>query len=123
MALETLKNYEQINGEKIIRITKDSTTEWPNEYTNSLKTFINIDDENNIISFKIQNGPIKENGRNGCQVDEIVAAALLIIKGLNEKFPCDENVKVLQSLYTAQLWLWQRKHNREDRWVEGTSEK
>ena len=34
---------------------------------------------------KIQNGPIKENGVNGCQVDTIIEATKAIIEGLNKK--------------------------------------
>lgn len=121
MALETLKDIEAVNEHKIIRLSHNGMTKWPNEYTNLDKQHINIDDDQNIISFKIQDGPIKINGHNGCQVDEIISTALLMVKGLNKKFPCDENVAVITCLYEAYSWLQQRKLDREIRGVEGQS--
>lgn len=120
MALETLKDITHINGHKIIR-HKPDTMSW-DEFDEMRKDFpIKITDSGNFISFKIQDGPIKENGKNGCQVDELVSTALLIIKGLNNKFPDECNVKAMTSLYEAYSWLQQRKSLREVRGVEGFS--
>jgi len=123
MALETLKGLEKVGTVEICRLGKDSATKFPNEFTESSKYFINIDDEQNIISFKIQNGPIKENGVNGCQVVDMIAVARHMIYGLNEKFPCRENAITLTRLDEAILWQAQRTANREARGVEGTSNK
>lgn len=126
MALETLKKISQINGNKIIRETDrpigdDGKVDWA-KYDEMRKTMpIAIDDTTNMISFRIQDGPIKEKGKNGCQVDELVAAALLIVQGLNKKYPCNQNVKAMSSLYEAQAWLRQRTLDRKHRLVEGTS--
>jgi len=111
VALETLKKISHINGHEIKRV----------KWNQPLDNHIEVNDEGNAITFKIQKGPIKENGVNGCQVDELVSAALLIVKGLNKKFPCEENVRALGCLYSAQTWLQQRTLNRKARGVEGTS--
>lgn len=118
MALETLKGFEEIGGFKIVR-KKPENMSWDqfdklrNEYP------INITERLNCISFKIQNGPIKENGVNGCQVDTLIEAAKLIIEGLNKQFPCRENALVITKLDEALLWLMKRKLDREKRNVEG----
>lgn len=111
MALETLKDIPSVNGHKIHRVS------WNQPEGNHIE----INDEGNAITFKIQDGPIKEKGHNGCQVDEIISTALLMVKGLNKKFPSEFNVKAMSSLYEAYSWLQQRKIDRERRGVEGTN--
>ena len=81
---------------------------------------VEIDHEENSIKFTIQNGAIKENGVNGCQVDFIITVAFWIIKGLNKKFPCRENSIAITKLEEASHWLNQRTIDREKRKVEGT---
>ena len=112
MALETLKDINHINGHEIHRVS------WNQPSGNHIE----INDSGNAITFKIQDGAIKENGHNGCQVDEIISTALLMVKGLNKKFPCESNVKAMTSLYEAYSWLQQRKIDREMRGVEGTNQ-
>jgi hypothetical protein len=122
MALETLKDTDEIGGFKIIRV-KPENMSWDdfdklrNEYP------INITERLNCISFKIQNGPIEENGVNGCQVDTLIEAARLIIERLNRKFPCEQNLLCLENLNAALFWMAERKKDRERRKVEGKSEK
>jgi hypothetical protein len=72
-----------------------------------------------MISFRIQNGPIKEVGVNGCQVDTLIEAAKLIVEGLNKQFPCRENSLIITKLEEALLWSMKRKLDREKRGVEG----
>ncbi len=118
MALETLDGIEEIGGFKVVRHKSESMS-W-DDFDKLRDSFpINITERMNTISFKIQNGPIKENGVNGCQVDTMIEAARLIINGLNEKFPCDENEKALHYLKQALWWMAERKRNREKRGVEG----
>jgi len=74
MALETLKSVTEIDGEKV---SQDGA--------------IRIDFDENTISFQIQRGPIKEVGKNGCQVTALIEAALLIIEKFNETHFCKEN--------------------------------
>lgn len=111
MALETLKDVKTIDGFEVKRVS------WNQPKGN----FIEVNEGGNAITFNIQNGPIKENGVNGCQVDTLVVAAALIIEGLNAKFPCEENTLALASLAEAVNHLKARKVNREARGVEGVS--
>lgn len=83
------------------------------------KNYVYVRQDVNSISFTIQKGPIKENGVNGCQVDTIIEAARLIIKGFNKQFPSRENSLVITKLEEALHWLEHRKKDRESRGVEG----
>lgn len=111
MALETLKGIEEIGG---FKITRDGEKD----------KFIYIIEDNgdNGIAFKIQNGPVKEVGVNGCQVDTMIEVCKKMIEGLNEKFPCQENILVLEHLEQALNWLNIRKKRREQQGIEGTSQ-
>lgn len=109
MALETLKDVKEIGGFPVTRASNRSC-------------FVHIFDEENCIGFKLQNGPIKEVGVNGCQVDTIIEAAKLILEGLNAKFPSVFNRNAIAELSDALTWLQQRKADRESRDVEGTSQ-
>lgn len=127
MALETLKNVKAINGVNLMTNeerpkNKDGFVDW---YAFDLirKDYpICIDHETNMISFKIQNGPIGEVGKNGCQVVDVIAVAKHIIEELNKKFPCRENAMTITKLDEALMWQNKRTKDREDRKVEGKSE-
>lgn len=110
MALETLKGINKIGEFKVASAT---------ETYDLAETFIFVDHDRNSIHFVIQNGPVKENGVNGCQVDTIIAAAKIMIEGLNKNFPCRENPLAITKLDEALLWLGKRKADREARGVEG----
>lgn len=114
MALETLKGITNIGGFDVAEL-EEFATERPKEY-------IVVNHKNNGINFIIQNGPIKEHGVNGCQVDTLIEAALIIIKGLNGKLPDINNAQTIDHLNSALYWLKQRKINREMRGVEGTNQ-
>jgi hypothetical protein len=111
MALETLKDVKELNGFKVLDM-KDRKT--PNH-----DGYVIIDHEVNGLFFKIQNGPVKEHGVNGCQVDTLIHAAKKIIEGLNKNFPCRENSIVITKLDEAIHWLDHRTKDREKRNVEG----
>lgn len=111
MALETLKDVVKIGGVKVVRV------DWDQPATN----FIEINDKDNAITFKIQSGPVKEFGHNGCQVDSLVEVATVIIHGLNKKFPCRENSLAITKLEEAKMWLDKRTQDRVIRGVEGTN--
>ena len=81
--------------------------------------FIYVRNDVNSLAFTIQNGPVKENGVNGCQVDTVIHAAAHIIRELNKNFPCAENEEALRCLAGAIDALESRKKNREKRGVEG----
>lgn len=116
MALETLKGVEEIGGFKVVAVND------PQELSVLIDSFIHIDHSDNAIYFKIQNGPIKEHGVNGCQVDTLIEAAKVMLEGIDKKFPCFENKMALAGLAGALGWLEHRKSNREQRGVEGTSQ-
>jgi len=133
MALETLKNVEEIGGFKLIDMgaLKEKHPEKFNE-SGSMDykwfeadvrphNFVYVRHDVNSISFTIQNGPIKENGLNGCQVDTIIETAKVMLEGLNKQFPCRENSSAITKLDEALMWLDKRKKDREKRNVEGLS--
>ena len=113
MALRTLEKLLEVNDCKVKHIGV-------NEPCCATDPIV-ICDENSIIRFKIQDGPIKECGINGCQVDDILLVIKTMIEGLNQQFPCRENSMVITKLDEALFWLWKRKRDREERSVEGFS--
>ena len=118
MALETLNGIEKIGGFKIVRV-KPPEMSW-DDFDKIRDEFpINITERMNTISFRLQNGPIRENGVNGCQVDTMIETAKIIIENLNKQFPCRENSLAITKLEEALHWLDARKKNREKRGVEG----
>lgn len=122
MALETLKYVDSIGGFRVLKYRpkdENGNIDWSLFDEMRKEQPIYVDDETNMISFRLQNGPIKEVGVNGCQVDTMIHASYLIIQKLNEKFPCDYNRKCLIGLKTALNQLENRKIDREKRNVEG----
>lgn len=134
MALKTLKGVDNINGFNLVDM--DSLREkYPDRFNESgamdwqwferdirPNHFVYVRHDKNSISFTLQNGPVKENGVNGCQVDTLIEAAKMIIEGLNKEFPCRENSLAITKLDEALLWLGKRKADREKRGVEGLSQ-
>ena len=133
MALETLKNVTEIGGFKVVDMNaiKETNPEMFRPDGSMLYhlfdekirpfNFIYIRHDVNSLSFNIQNGPVKEKGVNGCQVDTMIEASKLIIEGLNKNFPCRENSMAITKLDEALTWLQKRKADRENRQVEGLS--
>ena len=133
MALETLKGIKEINGERIICM--DELRElYPEKFNESgsmdykwfekdirPNNFIYVRNDVNSLSFTIQNGPIKEAGKNGCQVEDIIAVTKKIIEKLNEKYPCRENSMIITKLDEAIMWSKKRTEDRKTREVEGLS--
>lgn len=133
MALETLKGVTEINGEKIV-VMDELREKFPERFTPTgamdhewfEKTirpvsFIYVRNDKNSLSFTIQNGPIKEVGKNGCQVVDVIAVAKHILEKLNAKFPCRENAVTITKLDEALMWQEKRTKDRESRAVEGKS--
>lgn len=106
MALETLKDVKEIGGFKVGEALDGDH-------------FVAINGQR--IGFQIQDGPVKEAGVNGCQVDTLIETAKLIINRLNTKAPCMENNYALAGLGHALHWLEQRKLRRIHEGTEGTS--
>lgn len=121
MALETLKDVKEIGGFAVAHVCEDMGISIP-AYLSDVSKPVVIDTDLNIIAFRIQNGPAKEVGVNGCQVDTLIHAARAIIVGLNKKFPCNENDLAIDRLTDAIEWLETRTKNRLARQVEGTNQ-
>ena len=133
MALETLKGVEKIDGFDVV-VMDDLREKFPEKFNESgamdwqwfekdirPNHFIYVRQDKNSLSFTLQDGPVKENGINGCQVDTVIEAAKIIIEGLNKQFPCRENAIALTKLDETLMWLAKRKADREIRGVEGRS--
>ena len=73
----------------------------------------------NELVFQIQEGPIGVRGRNGCQIDTVVWAALTVLQSFNKRFPCRENSIAITKLEEALHRLADRTRDREKRGVEG----
>lgn len=118
MALETLKGVSQIDGFDVCNIPDPDMPH--DEYKRITEgKFVLVNGGKNRITFQLQNGPVKENGVNGCQVDTLIDAARIILEKLNDKFSCPENEMAIAALNDAIGFLKARKLNREKRGVEG----
>ena len=131
MALKTLKDVKSIGGFSVV-VMDELREKFPEKFNESgamdykwfekdirPNNFVYVRHDVNSLSFTIQDGPVKENGVNGCQVDTIIEAAKIIMQGLNKNFPCKENEMVIDKLDEALLWSIKRKLDREKRGVEG----
>ncbi|GAG05105.1 unnamed protein product [marine sediment metagenome] len=75
------------------------------------------------VFFRLQRGPIKEVGVNGCQIDDLIKFTADTIRAFNAKFPCRENSMAITKLEEAWLWCHARTADREARGVEGRDRK
>ncbi len=94
-----------------------ATKTWNDFSTIEKANFVQI--KGSSISFQIQDGPIKEVGVNGCQIDELGKVWLQILEKFNKAFPCRENSLTITKIEEALMWQQKRKENREKRNVEG----
>jgi hypothetical protein len=118
MALETLKDIKEIGGFKVAHFDENCVMNEQNP-AKFVGTFIFIEHNENMLHLFLQNGPIKENGVNGVQVQTIIETAKLIIEGLNKNFPCRENSMIITKLHEAIMWSKKRTEDRIAREVEG----
>jgi hypothetical protein len=71
-----------------------------------------------------QNGPIKENGINGCHNEDLLAIVIHRLESFQAgDYRCRENAIAITKLEEAMHWLMHRTSARVKRGVEGTSEK
>lgn len=85
---------------------------------------INAKLEANAIECNIsfQNGPIQENGVNGCQQEDLIAICIDRLRSFQAgDYACRENALVLTKLEEALHWLNHRTRDRQSRGVEGTN--
>lgn len=133
MALETLRGVEKIDGEPVV-VMDQLRVDYPEKFNESgamdyawfekdVRPHFHIYVRHDVgsISFTIQNGPIKEVGKNGCQLTALIAAAKIMLEELNKKHPCRENAVTITKLDEALMWQEKRTKDREARGVEGQS--
>jgi hypothetical protein len=83
-------------------------------------SFVKVDVEKSTIAFTIQDGPIREVGVNGTQIDEIGKAWLKLIEYFNMgEARCRENSLSITKIEEALMWQNHRKIDRTERKVEG----
>jgi len=102
---------------KYIIVSRD---EYMSKATESpLKTQENFVTTLTHVSF--QNGPVKEQGVNGCTNEDLIAIVIDRLWSFqNGPFHCRENRIALQHLEEALHWLNHRTADRQRRGVEGT---
>lgn len=118
MALETLKGITHVGEYEVISIDDSMDICGMCKYVKDYRS-IAVNHKENSIAFKIQDGPIKEYGHNGCDVATIIEVAKMIVEGLNKKRICRENSMAIQKLDEALMWLEKRTKDRTIRGVEG----
>jgi hypothetical protein len=106
--LSTLRHLNDINGFRI------------NRNGGGFNTYVRISDKDNVIAFRLQDGPTKDVGLNGCSLNTVISAVRQILEGLNDLTPCEENSKAIEHLKSAYIELEKRKLDREKRGVYGT---
>ena len=77
--------------------------------------------EKSVYAFVyFQDGPIKENGVNGCHNEDLIAIVIDRLQGFQSgEFACRENAIAITKLEEALLWLNKRTSDRIKRGVEG----
>lgn len=77
--------------------------------------------DGSTLVFTIQDGPRKQFGTNGCQIDVLGEAFLRVIEDLDEHFPCAENKAAAANVRSALGWLDKRTKRRSSQGIEGTN--
>lgn len=81
-----------------------------------------LEQGDNFAKVSFQNGPIKENGVNGCHQEDLIAIVIDRLQSFQAgDFKCRENALALTKLEEAMHWLNHRTRDREKRGVEGTN--
>jgi hypothetical protein len=115
-----LKNLKEIGGFELRHCDRRLSAEEHKAFVDGCFVFCRHDV--NSLTLHMQNGPVKENGVNGCQVDTLLHIAHQIISGLNKKFPHKENAAALAHISEALAALERRKAERTARGVEGLNQ-
>jgi len=85
-------------------------------------TGVAVEDAENggtLLTVRLQNGPIKEDGANGMQITDLLNIICETYRELNASFPCRENSITITKIEEAIHWQDARTKNREKRSVEG----
>ncbi len=76
-----------------------------------------------VTEINMQEGPIKENGVNGCANEDLLAIVLQRLYCFqNTEFSCVENENAIKSIEEALRYLRLRTNRRVEAGTEGTSE-
>ncbi|HEC66908.1 MAG TPA: hypothetical protein ENI23_16660 [bacterium] len=87
------------------------------QYRNNLGCLI-------LDAIKFQEGPIKENGINGCQVEDLLAICIHRLEGFQSgELACEESKYALMNVHQSITFLNSRTLDRKKRGVEGTNQK
>ena len=75
-----------------------------------------------ITEVHLQEGPIKENGINGCSNEDLILMVLTRLQAFQEgPYACRENALAITKLEESIMWLRKRTTDRELKGIEGTS--
>ena len=75
-----------------------------------------------VTTIRFQNGPVKEHGINGCQLEDLIEVCIDRLQGFQSgDYACETNAAALSSLNDALESLESRTRSRVERGVEGTS--
>jgi hypothetical protein len=116
---DVIENFEIIKNSLI----DDENTCIERNTTNSYR--IICSNSKRVLNYiRFQDGPIKEDGVNGAQIEDFIG---IMIDRLNQfqnsEFRCRENACAITKLEEALMWLNKRTQDRKLRGVEGTSNK
>lgn len=101
-------------------IDVDKKTTYNNfNYLKGIDKHLTVD--GSTLTFTIQDGPRKQFGINGCQVDVLGEAFLRIIEDFDKQFPCAENKAAVANVRSALGWLDKRTKRRSNQGIEGTN--
>lgn len=134
MAINTLRGVKEIEGHKVC-VMDELREKHPEKFNASgamdYKWFekeirpnfdIFLRHDVDSLSFNMMTDPVELGGK-GCQFTTLIQAALIMLKYLNDKFPCRENAITITKLQEALFWQESRTKDREARGVEGTNQK
>jgi hypothetical protein len=77
---------------------------------------------NEYISIQFQDGPIREVGVNGCQIDDVIDLLVARLNSFQDgPFRCRENALAITKLEEARMWLAERTRKRVAQGVEGVN--
>jgi hypothetical protein len=80
------------------------------------------DSTDSFAIMRFQDGPVKENGVNGCHNEDLLVIVLDRLRTFQlGRHPCRQNALAIQKIEEALFWLRDRTEDRERRGVEGTN--
>lgn len=97
-------------------------TDTPSENCNANHKFVICAGDDELQRISLQNGPVREFGRNGVFMEHLIAICIdMLQKFQTSKYSCRENAIAITKLEEAIMWLNKRTAKRVARGVEGTN--